>query len=201
MLTVGTCLFCDWIGMFDECRWWRRRKKRRWRISHNRIVSLQQLRTFTDFVVAAIVTTAVELVISWNNIGGVNDLDTAAQLIPPIISAAYVLRSIYVWMFEPPSEDDSSVEYSYWDGVSASYTLPRDSAGRAQIPSRTVYDEDPSYDWAGRTRHPHRRRHHRRSTYAGYGAGRQPEMSAAYPPAQGHAAGNIVEPEPIHENA
>lgn len=31
MLVTGIWLFCDWIGMFDECRWWRRRKKRRWR--------------------------------------------------------------------------------------------------------------------------------------------------------------------------
>lgn len=31
MLTMGTWLFCEWIGMFDECRWWRRRKKRKWR--------------------------------------------------------------------------------------------------------------------------------------------------------------------------
>lgn len=31
MLTLSVWLFCDWIGMFDECRWWRRRKKRKWR--------------------------------------------------------------------------------------------------------------------------------------------------------------------------
>lgn len=31
MLTVGTWLFCDWIGMCDECRWRRKRRRRRWR--------------------------------------------------------------------------------------------------------------------------------------------------------------------------
>lgn len=169
------------------------------RISQNRIESLQQFSTISDVIVAAIVTTAIELVIAWNNISGVNNLDTAAQLIPPIIGAAYFLHSIYVWMSESPSEDSSYVDVSSWDGISASYTHANDGANRAYIPSRAVY-EDPSYVWAGQTRHPHRHRRHRRSTATDYGAG-QPEMSTAYPPAQGHAAGNIVEPEPIHENA
>lgn len=31
MLAVGSWLFFDWIGMFDECKWHRRKKKRRWR--------------------------------------------------------------------------------------------------------------------------------------------------------------------------
>lgn len=169
------------------------------RISHNRIESLQQFRTISDFIVAAIITTAVELVISWNNIGSVNNLDTAAQLIPPIISAAYFLRSIYVWMFKSPSEDSSCIDYSYWDGTSASFIPPSDGVHRPPMPSRTVYEE-PFYDWAGQTRHSRRHHRHRRSTQAGYGAG-QPEMSTAYPPAQGHAASNVVEPDPVHENA
>ncbi|KAF3760552.1 hypothetical protein M406DRAFT_222866, partial [Cryphonectria parasitica EP155] len=56
------------------------------RITNNRIVFLQQLRTFSDLIVAAILVMAVELVISWNHISGVNDLSSAAQLIPPVIS-------------------------------------------------------------------------------------------------------------------
>lgn len=167
------------------------------RISHDRIQSLQQFRTISDFILAAIVTTATELVISWNNISGVNNLDTAAQLIPPIISAAYFLRSIYVWMSEAPPDDESyDVDVSYWDG-----------ADRAPTPSHTIY-EDPSYDWASRNRQPRRHRRHRRSTHVGYGVG-QPEMSTAYGRHaavvdaldQEHATGNIVEPEPVHENA
>lgn len=31
MLVVGLCLFCDWVGIFDGCRYWRRRNRRRWR--------------------------------------------------------------------------------------------------------------------------------------------------------------------------
>lgn len=31
MLVVGTWKFSAWIGIFDDCRWYRRRKRRRWR--------------------------------------------------------------------------------------------------------------------------------------------------------------------------
>lgn len=31
ILTWGIWLFCDWIGIFDDWRWRRRRKKRKWR--------------------------------------------------------------------------------------------------------------------------------------------------------------------------
>lgn len=31
MLLVGTVKFAEWIGVFEECRWYRRRKRRRWR--------------------------------------------------------------------------------------------------------------------------------------------------------------------------
>lgn len=31
MLLVGALKFATWIGVFEECRWYRRRKRRRWR--------------------------------------------------------------------------------------------------------------------------------------------------------------------------
>lgn len=31
ILLVGTWKFSEWIGVFEECRWYRRRKRRRWR--------------------------------------------------------------------------------------------------------------------------------------------------------------------------
>lgn len=31
MLVVGTWVFACWIGLLDECRWYRKRKKERWR--------------------------------------------------------------------------------------------------------------------------------------------------------------------------
>lgn len=45
---------------------------------------------------AATVTLAIELVIFWNKITGANDLDSAAQLIPPVVTGAYLVRSLCV---------------------------------------------------------------------------------------------------------
>ncbi|KAI7780881.1 hypothetical protein LA080_015448 [Diaporthe eres] len=55
-------------------------------ITKNRILSLQHFQTICDLIVATTVTAAIELVISWNKITGANDLDSAAQLIPPVIT-------------------------------------------------------------------------------------------------------------------
>ncbi|KAK7722487.1 hypothetical protein SLS64_001024 [Diaporthe eres] len=55
-------------------------------ITKNRILSLQHFQTLCDLIVATTVTAAIELVISWNKITGANDLDSAAQLIPPVIT-------------------------------------------------------------------------------------------------------------------
>ncbi|ROW00738.1 hypothetical protein VMCG_06469 [Cytospora schulzeri] len=90
ILLIGTWNFASYIGIFDDCS-----------ISENRAISLQQLRTVCDTSVSIAVTLAIELVISWNNIQGVNDLHSAAQLIPPVISGAYLLRSFYVWLSGP----------------------------------------------------------------------------------------------------
>lgn len=69
------------------------------------------------------VTTAVELIISWNHISGVNNLDTAAQLIPVAISAAYLFRGFYVWLSEAAATDpynttgtNTVASGSHWGG-------------------------------------------------------------------------------------
>lgn len=31
MLAIGTWVFACWVGLFDECRWYRHRKKEKWR--------------------------------------------------------------------------------------------------------------------------------------------------------------------------
>lgn len=180
------------------------------RITPSGIQCLQQFRTISDFLVAAIVTMAIELVISWNNISGVNNLDSAAQLIPLFITGAYLLRSIYVWMADPPQENSHYVDFPYFptgDGGIASYTVTSDSGADAPTWRPTVY-EGYSQDWAGQRRHSHRHRRHRRNTHADYDAG-EPKMSTAYSrhatvvdaPDEGHAAENIVPPDPVHENA
>ncbi|KAI3391957.1 hypothetical protein diail_6395 [Diaporthe ilicicola] len=65
-------------------------------ITRNRISSLQHFQTICDLIVAAIVTLAIELVISWNRITDANDVDSAAQLIPPVITGAHLAHSLCV---------------------------------------------------------------------------------------------------------
>lgn len=173
-------------------------------ITTHRIETLQQLRTISDIIVAAIITTAVELAISWNNLRGVNDLSTAAQLIPSVISAAYLLRSIYVWIFEPPSEQSHLVEFPYFadgSGGSGTYTNPSDGGGGGGgYPQRNMMFLGSSRDWDGRRHSPyhhHRHRHRRRRSsqmdpamaYAAHGAMGHPDLSTAgFPYAPASAA-------------
>lgn len=57
---------------------------------------------------ATTVTVAIELVISWNKIMGANDLDSAAQLIPPVITGAFLVHGLCVWATGPDSDSEDS---------------------------------------------------------------------------------------------
>lgn len=146
-------------------------------ITKDHILSLQQLRTISDLIVASILTAAAELAISWNNISGVNHLDSAAQLIPPVVSGAYFVRSIYVCMFGPPLEQNHYIVFPYFpggSGGSGTYSYTIDSRNMAYTGS--------SRDWASRRRHSHRHhRRHRRNTYMSPGVVYEPEPAMAGP--------------------
>lgn len=170
---------------------------------------MQQLRTILDLIVATIVIIAIELSISWNNISSVNNLDSAAQFIPFIISAAYFLRSFYVWLSGPSPEDSHHYfDFPYFptgdggSGGGGSYTYTVSDGG--SIPKRrrgTVYI-GASNEWLGRKHH---RRHRRRSSQMDYDTG-EPVMSTAYSRRATVVDdvapdGGPVAPEPVHENA
>lgn len=93
---------------------------------------------------ATIVTLAVELVISWNKIKGANSLDSAAQIIPPVITGAFLVHGLCVWAAGPDSDSEASSCYYY--------------------PRATIHDS-PSVRTSGRRRRPsyHRRRLRRSS--------------------------------------
>lgn len=104
---------------------------------------------------------AVELVISWNNISGVNDLDTAAQLIPPVASGAYLLRSVFAWLSEPSPEQSHFIEFPYFpSGSFYTSTSGGSNGGGGQPRGNTVYIGS-SRDWAGQRRHSHHHNHRR----------------------------------------
>lgn len=125
-------------------------------ISQDRIDSLQQLRTISDIVVAAVLTMAIELVIAWNHISDVQDINTAAQLIPPVVSGAFVLRSVIAWMSEPPLEQSHLLEFPLFPSGSV-YTST--SGGSHRRRRNTVYIGS-SRDWTGRQRRTSHRHHH-----------------------------------------
>lgn len=174
------------------------------RTTPRRIRTLQEFRILSDIVVASVVTTAVELVISWNNINDVNNLDTAAQLIPLAISAAYVLRSIYLWLSgRPPGMR------SYTSG---SNTVITSGSHWGRLQRRRHRDRvsyfHPEGDWTRRRRrhsnhsryyyhHGHRSR--RASVAAIYDERYMPEMSAA--PSAPHATYNQAYRSPAVDDA
>ncbi|POS75543.1 hypothetical protein DHEL01_v206070 [Diaporthe helianthi] len=87
MLLVGTGIFANRTGIFEH------------------------FRSIRDLIVASIVTLAVELVISWNQITGANDLNSAAQLIPPVTTGAFLVHGLCVWAAGPDSDGEASGRY------------------------------------------------------------------------------------------
>jgi hypothetical protein len=61
-----------------------------------RETALQELNSFFQLIVASTVLAATELTISWNGIQNVNDVNSAAQTIPMIVTLGLVLRVIYI---------------------------------------------------------------------------------------------------------
>ncbi|PSR91986.1 hypothetical protein BD289DRAFT_481315 [Coniella lustricola] len=169
-------------------------------IPKSQVFFLQQIRTAFDIIVASVVTAGIELVIAWNKISNVNNLETAAQLIPPVISGAYVARSIYIWMAASPPPDSTlsalhqhyagGVPYFWGDGGDhdrgrstgdRSYTFTEHSAGPRFSSTAADYtsadDQAWWYYWTSQRhraarRQRHRRRHRRseRHQYDVYGA-------------------------------
>lgn len=119
-----------------------------YRITRNRILSLQHFQTICDITVATTVTVAIELVISWNKITGANDLDSAAQLIPPVITGAFLVHGLCVWAAGPDSDSEDS----------DSYYCPRATISNRSGPPRRRRTS------GRRRRRCYRRRHRRRAS-------------------------------------
>ncbi len=91
-------------------RWLRRkiRKARRRGISDERRGGLELLQGVFRATVASLLVAAVELTIQWNDIQGVNDAGSAAQLIPLLVAAGMLARVAWVALVRGGSDDDSS---------------------------------------------------------------------------------------------
>lgn len=190
IMIVGLWRVAAWVGMFEDVHWHAKRKRRILKgeasMSAHGVHSLQLLRALTDLVTAIFLIMAIELVISWNHIKSVNDLDSAAQLIPPVLSGAYLLGSVWVRMTQPQDDDNSFFfDFPYAGGDDNTHNVVY-----------TTYDSRTgevigSTDWTGcgSRHHHHRRKHHNRRSsrpgpsvrYDQYpGVMGYPEMTAAH---------------------
>ncbi|KAJ6443518.1 mitotic spindle checkpoint component MAD2 [Purpureocillium lavendulum] len=70
-----------------------RHERENLRLPQGVIDSLSRLQLLSDLTVFSVLVAAVELTIRWNGLEGVDDLDTAAQLVPLLVGAAVVLRA------------------------------------------------------------------------------------------------------------
>jgi hypothetical protein len=105
----------------------RRRKRvvsRRHKAAH--IDLLRNIDGWIKIVVASVVTLGVELTIGWNDIEGVNSLNSAGQTIPLVIGVVALIRILYVYYF--PKADD-------YDSDSDSYYSYRRPGGGGRLPS------------------------------------------------------------------
>jgi hypothetical protein len=71
--------------------------------------ALHAMRNFFNIAVFAVLIAAVELTIQWNEVDGINNIDTAAQTIPLILSAGIVIRVLFL-LYVGTEEDSSSDE-------------------------------------------------------------------------------------------
>lgn len=56
---------------------------------------MSRVQLLSDLTVFSVLIVAVELSIQWNEISGVNELDTVAQLVPPLIAGSVMLRAVH----------------------------------------------------------------------------------------------------------
>ncbi|KAF0317522.1 hypothetical protein K4K61_007196 [Colletotrichum sp. SAR11_59] len=96
--------------------WRQRRKKRRIRAVH--VMLVKEIKTLSNIAVAATLTAAVELAISWNHIQDVNNISDVVQMLPLFISAGFLVRILFLHFAGANESSDSSEEDS--DGESSS---------------------------------------------------------------------------------
>ncbi|KAK2011667.1 hypothetical protein LZ32DRAFT_618977 [Colletotrichum eremochloae] len=92
--------------------WRERRNKRRVRKTH--IVAVKELKTLSDIAVAATLTAAIELTVSWNDISGVNYVSDTAQVLSLLVSAGFLVRMLFLHFAGVDGSSDSSEDDSDW---------------------------------------------------------------------------------------
>ncbi|PMD49578.1 uncharacterized protein K444DRAFT_577322 [Hyaloscypha bicolor E] len=109
--------------------------RRHKRIGKRQKYSLQRLQAISDTIVASVLVTAIELLIRWNGIQGVNSVSTSGQTIPMIVGIGLVARVLYIGIsgdVDNYDDDWSSSGYgSYYSGSKSSGPRSEDGGGPA----------------------------------------------------------------------
>ncbi|KAK3685888.1 hypothetical protein B0T22DRAFT_482812 [Podospora appendiculata] len=121
----------------------RRRRRRRRRVSSAHKTILANLQYFSDLGVVIVVIAAVELSIKWNNISAaVNQVSSAAQLIPVLVSGVLLLIMMRHWATDKFGGDEDGHED---DGDSG-------ESGRCANVERKPDPSSSSSSWSGGVR-------------------------------------------------
>ncbi|OLN86307.1 hypothetical protein CCHL11_09365 [Colletotrichum chlorophyti] len=98
-----------------EVPFWRgKKKKRRTKLLARKmhVMLVKELKTLSNVAVAATLTAAIELVVSWNDVPDVNYVSGVAQLLPLLVSAGFLVRILFLHFAGVSDGSDSSEEDS-----------------------------------------------------------------------------------------
>lgn len=99
------------------------------------VMAVKELKTLSNVAVAATLTAATELAVSWNDIPGVNYVSDIAQVLPLLVSAGFLVRILFLHFAGASGGSDSEEDDS--DGGSHSYMT--ESPGGLPPPPRPVH--------------------------------------------------------------
>ncbi|KAJ0158954.1 hypothetical protein CTA2_10572 [Colletotrichum tanaceti] len=99
---------------------WRERRKKKRRVKKSHVMVVKELRTLSNTAVAATLTAAVELTVSWNDVTSANHVSDVAQVLPLLVSAGFLVRVLFLHFAGVDGGSESSGEDSD-EGGSRSY--------------------------------------------------------------------------------
>ncbi|KAH7313865.1 hypothetical protein B0I35DRAFT_480511 [Stachybotrys elegans] len=84
------------------------KERRRAKVHRMHIEVIRTCRMLSNLVVFGVLVAGVELSIDWNNLQATNEIMTAAQTIPLVVSAGFVSRSLFLYAARRSADDGSS---------------------------------------------------------------------------------------------
>ena len=132
-LLLLACLMTVSISILQYIRRIELMRARRAGKSRRRL--LRRLNVINAIVVLTVVIAAIEATISWNEIEGVNSLNSPAQWIPMLLGIGQIIRVLYKWAFIwEDDDDDEEIE----ETVVVEQTTTTRPAAPAAVYTRTV---------------------------------------------------------------